>query len=245
MARHGPHQVAQKSTSTGLSDFKTSWSKFASVTSTIPLPAIFFLLAVTSFCRRTLHRDGVSGPGCLPRKGDEVIIAALTIGCTSPRVSRKNDPRSKSAENTRRCWESRQGFEETNHLPALGLRKPAPRRHAIFLAPVRKQPEELSRSCLLDAVGVQRGTDVFAFLFALSFSAMACGAVLDKNLATGRGSVRVRGKWVGARTVFRRNFLQPQAVPRFRENSPGKREDQERVCRPAHTHQRFLSLEKA
>src|ERR1700732_369678 len=67
MARHGPHQVAQKSTSTGLSDFKTSWSKFASVTSTIPLPAIFFLLAVTSFCRRTLHRAGVPGPVCLPK----------------------------------------------------------------------------------------------------------------------------------------------------------------------------------
>src|SRR5580698_4797816 len=39
MARQGPHHVAQKSTRTGLSDFKTSWSKFASVTSTIPLPA--------------------------------------------------------------------------------------------------------------------------------------------------------------------------------------------------------------
>src|SRR5215475_13317038 len=41
MARQGPHHVAQKSTRTGLSDFKTSWSKFASVTSTIPLPAMF------------------------------------------------------------------------------------------------------------------------------------------------------------------------------------------------------------
>src|SRR5271170_6108016 len=52
IARQGPHQVAQKSTRTGLSDFKTSWSKFASVTSTIPLPAIFFLLYVTSHYRR-------------------------------------------------------------------------------------------------------------------------------------------------------------------------------------------------
>src|SRR5271157_1918664 len=41
MARQRPHQVAQKSTRTGLSDFRTSWSKFASVTSTIPLPAMF------------------------------------------------------------------------------------------------------------------------------------------------------------------------------------------------------------
>src|SRR6266699_2337232 len=40
MARHGPHQAAQKSKSTGVSDFRTSWSKFESVTSTIPFPAI-------------------------------------------------------------------------------------------------------------------------------------------------------------------------------------------------------------
>src|SRR5258708_35552108 len=40
MARHGPHQAAQKSNSTGVSDFRTSWSKFESVTSTIPFPAI-------------------------------------------------------------------------------------------------------------------------------------------------------------------------------------------------------------
>src|ERR1700747_1082961 len=39
-ARQGPHQVAQKSISTGLSDFNTSASKFASVTSTIALLAI-------------------------------------------------------------------------------------------------------------------------------------------------------------------------------------------------------------
>src|SRR5438477_5847193 len=40
MARQGPHQAAQKSTNTGVSDFRTSWSKFESVTSTIPFPAI-------------------------------------------------------------------------------------------------------------------------------------------------------------------------------------------------------------
>src|SRR5580658_11066793 len=40
IARHGPHQAAQKSTSTGLSDFSTSESKLASVTSTMPLLAI-------------------------------------------------------------------------------------------------------------------------------------------------------------------------------------------------------------
>src|SRR5271168_785568 len=53
IARQGPHHVAQKSSSTGLSDFKTSWSKFASVTSTIPLPAIF----VSPRCNVALSAD--------------------------------------------------------------------------------------------------------------------------------------------------------------------------------------------
>jgi hypothetical protein len=39
-ARQGPHQAAQKSTKTGVSDFKTSWSKLVSVTSKIELLAI-------------------------------------------------------------------------------------------------------------------------------------------------------------------------------------------------------------
>src|SRR6202035_2349900 len=41
MARHGPHHAAQKSINTGLSDFNTSESKLASVTSTMPLLAIY------------------------------------------------------------------------------------------------------------------------------------------------------------------------------------------------------------
>src|SRR6266436_4118522 len=40
MARQVPHHAAQKSINTGLSDFNTSESKLASVTSTMPLPAI-------------------------------------------------------------------------------------------------------------------------------------------------------------------------------------------------------------
>src|ERR1017187_8976585 len=39
-ARQGPHQAAQKSTMTGCSDLSTSWSKLASVTSTIASLAI-------------------------------------------------------------------------------------------------------------------------------------------------------------------------------------------------------------
>src|SRR5277367_5545516 len=70
IARQGPHHVAQKSTRTGLSDFKTSWSKFASVTSTIPLPAIFFLLVVK---RRPI------GGRCI-----ELALPGLTILMIAP-----------------------------------------------------------------------------------------------------------------------------------------------------------------
>src|SRR5215469_8136095 len=66
-ARQGPHQVAQKSIKTGLSDLSTSESKFASFTSTIALfaidpPEIQFSIPVLSsparveplrHCRRT------------------------------------------------------------------------------------------------------------------------------------------------------------------------------------------------
>src|SRR5579859_1524485 len=65
IARQGPHHVAQKSTRTGLSDFKTSWSKFASVTSTIPLPAICFLLVVNVALSADAPARCVAGPGDL------------------------------------------------------------------------------------------------------------------------------------------------------------------------------------
>src|SRR5580658_8708462 len=96
MARQGPHQVAQKSTRTGLSDFKTSWSKFASVTSTIPLPAIFFLLVVK---RRAI--GGAAMGAALPgdrmsasRKETEPFTRTpyrnTAIGCLGRWESRKN-----------------------------------------------------------------------------------------------------------------------------------------------------------
>src|ERR1700733_5110111 len=81
IARQGPHQVAQKSTRTGLSDFKTSWSKFASVTSTIPFPAIFSLLVVSVAlsadalglrCRAICNK-------CIPCAGAEPIIVTLPL----------------------------------------------------------------------------------------------------------------------------------------------------------------------
>jgi hypothetical protein len=40
MMRQGPHHSAQKSTSTGFVDFKTSASKFSSVNVNVFLPAI-------------------------------------------------------------------------------------------------------------------------------------------------------------------------------------------------------------
>src|ERR1035441_4269457 len=73
MARQGPHQVAQKSTRPGLSDFKTSWSKFASVTSTIPLPAIFFLLVVDVALSADAPSGGAAGPA--------ICISASPEGC--------------------------------------------------------------------------------------------------------------------------------------------------------------------
>src|SRR5579864_199249 len=83
IARQGPHQVAQKSTSTGLSDFNTSWSKFASVTSTIPLPAIFFLLVVNVALSADAPSSGVAGPGdlykCFPDWGAELPILTLRL----------------------------------------------------------------------------------------------------------------------------------------------------------------------
>src|ERR1700733_9479271 len=73
-ARHGPHHVAQKSTRTGVSDFKTSWSKFASVTSTIPLPAMF----VSPRCNVALSADAPSS--ARSRFGDLGISAPQSSG---------------------------------------------------------------------------------------------------------------------------------------------------------------------
>src|SRR5580693_2425383 len=76
MARHGPHQVAQKSTSTGLSDFKTSWSKFASVTSTIPLPAIYLSSVVTSRCSADAPHFG-NNESCRGRDPDDLNAISM------------------------------------------------------------------------------------------------------------------------------------------------------------------------
>src|SRR5437764_5731474 len=92
IARQGPHHVAQKSTSTGLSDFKTSWSKFASVTSTIPFPAIFFLLVLNVASSADAPSSGVAGLGdlykCFPCKGT-TIYRSTPIGCLGSLEGRK------------------------------------------------------------------------------------------------------------------------------------------------------------
>src|SRR3982074_3114415 len=112
-----------------------------------------------------------------------------------------------------------QRLQETDHLPPLGFRKSTPRRHAIFLASVGEQPEELSRHGQFDALGMQIGPDAFAFLFAFGVRAMAWRAVLRKNFRAGGGSVRVGGKWVGPRAIFGWDLAQPLAVSRPRKNS--------------------------
>src|SRR5690348_14085338 len=99
IARQGPHQVAQKSTSTGLSDFNTSWSKFASVTSTIPLPAIFFLLVVNAAMSADAPSSGVAGPGdmyeCVPNGGAELPIVTLRLDAMGGGKSQTTDRREK------------------------------------------------------------------------------------------------------------------------------------------------------
>src|ERR1700730_19365659 len=98
MARHGPHQVAQKSTRTGFSDFKTSWSKFASVTSTIPLPAIFSLLVVDVALSADAPSCCAAGPGdwykCVP-SGKRTYYRNTVVGCQGGSEGRK-----------RRLWSS-------------------------------------------------------------------------------------------------------------------------------------------
>src|ERR1700727_1329604 len=84
MGRHGPHHVAQKSTSTGLSDFKTSWSKFASVTSAIPLPAMFFSprcnVALTAAAPSSLAlRAPTILYECFPLPGGQPVILAPAV----------------------------------------------------------------------------------------------------------------------------------------------------------------------
>src|SRR5258708_16054665 len=101
-AGQGPHQVAQKSTRTGLSDFRTSWSKFASVTSTIPFPAIFFLLVVNVALSADAPSSGVAGPGdlyeCFPRRGERTPYRNTPIGCLRRREGRKKALRAEIAK---------------------------------------------------------------------------------------------------------------------------------------------------
>src|SRR5436305_2984473 len=92
IARQGPHQVAQKSTRTGLSDFKTSWSKFASVTSTIPLPAIYSLLVV-NVARSADAPTKLALPGAIDMsaspKGGPTHYRNTVIRCLGRGESRK------------------------------------------------------------------------------------------------------------------------------------------------------------
>src|SRR5690242_13656177 len=87
MARHGPHQVAQKSTSTGCSDFKTSCSKFVSFTSRIASLPITFL----QFGRSVPHAMPAASPGSanreIPQPEPEPHILALPLDAKQRRRS--------------------------------------------------------------------------------------------------------------------------------------------------------------
>src|ERR1700690_1395282 len=80
IARQGPHQAAQKSSRTGLSDFSTSESKLASVTSTVVLLAILppDLSSSDKFPQR--------GPFSLHRAGTSIV--APMIGCSTEQEGR-------------------------------------------------------------------------------------------------------------------------------------------------------------
>src|SRR5579864_962392 len=134
MARQGPHQVAQKSTSTGLSAFKTSASKFASVTSTIPLPAIFFLLVVNA----ALSADAPASWRCRALAINAPLFGSLLsyhLHSMREHAGRSQRPRIPTKALS---W---QRFQESDQLPALGLRQTAPGRHAVFLASIGQQPK--------------------------------------------------------------------------------------------------------
>src|ERR1700724_534445 len=93
IARQGPHQVAQKSTRTGLSDFSTSWSKFASVTSRIPLPAMFsFSYVVNVALWADAPSEGVAALAiCMSASpfGRPTLYRNTAIGCPGRAKSRK------------------------------------------------------------------------------------------------------------------------------------------------------------
>src|ERR1017187_1616686 len=146
IARQGPHQVAQKSTRTGLSDFKTSWSKFASVTSTIPLPAIWVLLVVNVGLPADAHRLRCRAAICISasRKGAEPIIVTLPLdACGDRKVASFPAVRDELFFSVRAGLSSGgEGLDKPNQLPALEFRKLGPDRHAVADHAVRQQPEE-------------------------------------------------------------------------------------------------------
>src|SRR5207248_10649984 len=83
MALQGPHQGAQKSISTGASDFSTSCSKLASVTSMIPLDAITLSEKVDQMTSYHLAVQRLDAVGC--GKSHGVAESAPGAGFAQPR----------------------------------------------------------------------------------------------------------------------------------------------------------------
>src|SRR5256885_7488796 len=95
MALQGPHQGAQKSISTGASDFSTSCSKLASVTSMIPLDAITLSEKVDQLTSYHLAVQRLDAVGCGKSHGGiragRGLCTAEAYGATS-RLEIKSAP---------------------------------------------------------------------------------------------------------------------------------------------------------
>src|SRR4029077_17758579 len=171
IARQGPHQVAQKSTRTGFSDCSTSWSKFASVTSTIPLPAMFsFSYVVNVALSADAPSEGAAAFGdlyeCIPF-GRLTLYRNTAIGCQGRGKSRKmvgrprtyqepdSNPRSPLALLFWRCLGWAQRLDVADQLPALRLRQPGPYWHALAHNAIGKQPEQGAWRRLLHFLSAQ------------------------------------------------------------------------------------------
>src|SRR5580692_4383920 len=213
IARQGPHQVAQKSTRTGLSDFSTSWSKFASVTSTIPLPAMFsFSYVVNVALSADAPSEGAAAFGdlyeCIPF-GRLTLYRNTAIGCQGRGKSRKmvGRPRTGSEPDSNRrsplallfwrCLGWTQRLDVADQLPALRLRQAGPYRHTLAHNAIGQQPEQGTRRRLLHVLSAQarpffpaigiRSVTLRAMQFEKLGSCRQCFRVCFERIMSARG----------------------------------------------------------
>src|SRR4051794_6126280 len=122
----------------------------------------------------------------------------------------------------------RKRFEVRNYLPALGFRETTPGWHAVLLAAIGQQPEELSSSGSFDTLGVQAGTEMFASILPLGIFPVASGAVLDKEVSASSGSICIGSIRIGAATILCRDLPQPCPVPGRGKHRKDQRQNKNR-----------------